>query len=73
MRIGKQQAAGLGWCKSSYSGGSGTTSCVEVAVVSEVVAVRDSKNVPGPLLAFPSESWRTFLTLRAAGEGSSCR
>jgi hypothetical protein len=49
------------WHKSSHSGGSGNNDCVEVAVRSEEVGVRDSKNVTGPHLAFPAATWRTFL------------
>lgn len=47
------------WRKSSYSGG-GNGDCVEVAFVAEKVAVRDSKNVSGPALAFPAATWRSF-------------
>ncbi|MFE2168044.1 DUF397 domain-containing protein, partial [Streptomyces sp. NPDC059447] len=36
----------LSWVKSSYSAGS-SNECVEVAVVSEAVLVRDSKDVDG--------------------------
>ncbi|WP_406688423.1 DUF397 domain-containing protein [Saccharopolyspora sp. ID03-671] len=50
------------WRKSSRSGGGGDGNCVEVAFVSEVVAVRDSKEPDGPALVFPAESWRRFLT-----------
>jgi hypothetical protein len=49
-----------GWRKSSYSGGSGSTDCVEVAFVAEAVGVRDSKNATGPRLAFPPTTWRAF-------------
>lgn len=54
------------WRKSSYSGG-GTGSCVEVAVSTERVGVRDSKNVDGPRLAFAVVSWRMFVS--GASEG----
>ena len=50
------------WRKSSRSGGGGDGNCVEVAFVSEDVAVRDSKDPGGPALAFPADSWRRFLT-----------
>lgn len=50
------------WRKSSRSGGGGDGNCVEVAFVSEAVAVRDSKDPDGPALAFPADSWRRFLT-----------
>lgn len=51
-----------GWRKSSYSGGSTATDCVEVAFVASEVGVRDSKNTGGPTLAFPTTAWRTFVT-----------
>ena len=48
------------WCKSSYSGNSGN--CVEVrANHAGTVAVRDSKNVPGPELAVSSGAWSAFV------------
>jgi hypothetical protein len=50
-----------GWRKSSYSGGSGNGSCVEVAVRPESVGVRDSKNTSGPRLAFERATWQRFL------------
>ncbi|GAA3738989.1 hypothetical protein GCM10022225_22520 [Plantactinospora mayteni] len=51
------------WRKSTRSGGNGGA-CVEVADnLSEVVAVRDSKDPTGPVLAFRPESWRTFVDL----------
>jgi hypothetical protein len=43
----------LQWRKSSHSG-SGQGECVEVARTSALVAVRDSKNPGGPVLAFGS-------------------
>lgn len=53
------------WRKSSYSGASGNTNCVEVAWVAARVGVRDSKNDAGPTLAFPPTAWRAFaLALR---------
>ncbi len=49
------------WFKSSYSGGAGSD-CVEVAFGGErVVGVRDSKVVPGPLLAVTDEAFAAFL------------
>jgi hypothetical protein len=55
--------AGVVWRKSSYSGGTGggNDSCVEVALTKNVTGVRDSKNVTGPVLAFPAESFSAFL------------
>lgn len=48
------------WRKSSYSG-DGNGACVEVALGSEAVGVRDSKNATGPVLTVPADHWRTFL------------
>lgn len=55
---------GQGWRKSSYSGGNGNGSCVEVAfgAEAEVVGVRDSKNAVGPELAFTEGVWQRFLS-----------
>lgn len=47
------------WRKSSYSSGNGQ--CVEVAYVSEVVAMRDSKNPTGSALVFTSGEFDTFV------------
>jgi uncharacterized protein DUF397 len=51
---------GLTWRKSSYSG-EGESNCVEVAFPDQAVAVRDSKNAGGPVLAFPMVQWAEFL------------
>ena len=48
----------LAWRKSRRSIGTGE--CVEVASGTECIAVRDSKNPDGPVLAFITGSWRTF-------------
>lgn len=52
----------VAWGKSSYSGGSENTNCVEVATSQDTIGVRDSKNLPGPILTFPTPTWRNFLT-----------
>ncbi|MDG4795903.1 DUF397 domain-containing protein [Micromonospora sp. WMMD1082] len=42
---------------------SGNTDCVEVADnLPGVVAVRDSKDRQGPVLAFTPQTWRSFVT-----------
>ena len=57
---------GAEWRKSTRSNGSGGN-CVEVAGnLPGVVAVRDSKDPTGPVLAFAPEAWRAFVT-RGAG------
>jgi hypothetical protein len=56
------------WRKSSYSGSNGGD-CVEVADnVPGVVAMRDSKDPGGPVLAFTSAEWRAFTAAINAGE-----
>ncbi|MEU6488090.1 DUF397 domain-containing protein [Streptomyces sp. NPDC046887] len=48
-----------GWRKSSYSGGTGQ--CVEVAQLTSVVALRDSKDPQGPALAFAPQGFAAFV------------
>ncbi|MGK5675420.1 DUF397 domain-containing protein [Micromonospora sp. URMC 106] len=47
------------WRTSSRSVGNGN--CVEVAGVGGRIAVRDSKDRGGPVLAFPTPAWRAFV------------
>lgn len=49
------------WRKSSYSG-SDEGSCVEVTRTDRLVAVRDSKNPAGSVLAFAPAEWHALLT-----------
>jgi hypothetical protein len=51
------------WRKSSFSGGSGSgdDSCVEVALIDNATALRDSKNTDGPVLTVPVTAWRALL------------
>ncbi|MEU6024036.1 DUF397 domain-containing protein [Micromonospora sp. NPDC047134] len=52
---------GARWRKSTRSNGGGGA-CVEVADnLPGVVAVRDSKDPTGPVLAFTPKSWQTFV------------
>lgn len=52
------------WRKSTASG-SGNTSCLEVALMPDLVLVRDSKDTRGPNLSFSSPMWGVFVdTLR---------
>jgi hypothetical protein len=48
------------WRKSSRSHGNGGD-CVEVSFVDTVIAVRDSKNTAGPVLAFSAARWAAFV------------
>jgi hypothetical protein len=50
----------LGWRKSSYSA---SGNCVEVAVQTESVSIRDSKNPAGGVLSVPSSAWQAFIEI----------
>ncbi|MCO1578323.1 MULTISPECIES: DUF397 domain-containing protein [unclassified Crossiella] len=54
------------WRTSSRSSGNGGQ-CVEVAIVPDVVGVRDSKNASGPALVFTPDAWGTFQSTLRAG------
>jgi Domain of unknown function (DUF397) len=56
------------WRKSSRSGGNGA--CVEVACMSEAVAVRDSKDAAGPKLIFTRQAWAGFVERAKNGRSS---
>jgi hypothetical protein len=54
------------WHKSSHSGTS--ANCVEACTDEAAVAVRDSKNVDGPELAFSPQAWTAFVQAIVRGE-----
>ena len=54
------------WRKSTASHGDGA--CVEVAVLSDAVAVRDGKHPGGPALVFTPAEWDAFLAGAKDGE-----
>ncbi|MEV6346513.1 DUF397 domain-containing protein [Actinoplanes sp. NPDC051851] len=54
------------WFKSSRSGHDGA--CVEVAIVREGVAVRDTKDRDGGTLAFTHAEWAAFVAGAKSGE-----
>jgi len=56
------------WRRSSRSNGGGGGACVEVAELSGRVAMRDSKDPAGPVLAFTPAEWRAFLDGMRGGE-----
>jgi hypothetical protein len=57
---GNSNCVEIGWRTSSYTGANGN--CVEVALSKQAgVAVRDTKHRTGPVLAFATPQWRTFL------------
>ena len=49
----------LTWRKSSYSGSNGGN-CIEVATTARAVAIRDSKDPRGTVLAFSRQDWQQF-------------
>jgi hypothetical protein len=51
------------WRKSSYSGGTEDSDCVEVSLAHDAL-VRDSKNPSGGVLTFSSAAWENFLENR---------
>ncbi|MEV5695109.1 DUF397 domain-containing protein [Micromonospora globbae] len=58
---------GAVWRKSTRSDNGGST-CVEVATnLAGVVAVRDSKDRGGPVLAFGPAAWTGFLAAATSG------
>ncbi|MEV1077133.1 DUF397 domain-containing protein [Streptomyces sp. NPDC050211] len=48
------------WFKSSHSGGN-TTECIETALASSHVLVRDSKTPQGSHLSVSAEAWTKFV------------
>jgi len=63
-----EELARADWHKSSRSNGNGGNNCVEVANLTDAVAVRDSKDRNGPVLLFTRAGWGAFLTDVRAGE-----
>ncbi|WP_203824522.1 DUF397 domain-containing protein [Actinoplanes palleronii] len=57
--------ADLPWRTSSFCN---NTSCVEVAVTPDFVAVRDSKNLQLQALTYTTEEWRQFIAGAKSGE-----
>ena len=58
MVVVDAERAGTMWRKSSFSE---SGACVEVAVISESVALRDSHVPTGLVLTFSSGQWAAFL------------
>ncbi|WP_329573223.1 DUF397 domain-containing protein [Streptomyces sp. NBC_01361] len=57
------------WQKSSYSNGMGGE-CVEVAVLTAEIAVRDSKVLHGPRITLSARAWTNFVN--ATGRADTC-
>jgi hypothetical protein len=53
------------WHKSTRSSNG---NCVEVAIVDDAVAVRDTKNREGGMLVFTTAEWSAFLSGAKDGE-----
>jgi hypothetical protein len=58
MLAGDMLVDGTMWRKPQRSVGNGA--CVEVTVAVSGIAVRDSTDQSGPMLAYTAESWRHF-------------
>ena len=54
--------------KSTRSNGNGGNNCVEVAMLSDSVVVRDSKHPDGPTLTFTPAEWDAFVGGAMDGE-----
>jgi len=56
----RPEHTGPTWRRSSYSNTQGNQ-CVEVAVIGDRIALRDSKDPNGPVLTFSKAEWRQFV------------
>ncbi|MFI1678175.1 DUF397 domain-containing protein [Streptomyces sp. NPDC020607] len=61
----------LAWFKSSYSSGS-DGDCVEMALCTNTIHIRDSKRPQGPRLALAPETWAEFVAQLELNPGASC-
>jgi hypothetical protein len=50
------------WRKSSRSNTGGNGNCVEIALLAERTAIRDSKNPNAATLLLPATAWQHLLT-----------
>jgi hypothetical protein len=56
------------WKKSGRSNGNGGSNCVEVAMLRNGVAVRNSKDRAGAVLVFTPDEWEAFVDGAKDGE-----
>jgi Domain of unknown function (DUF397) len=63
--------ARLNWRKAKRSVNAGA--CVEVASAATAVVVRDSLEVYGPVLRYPTAAWQLFLDSASAGRYDAVR
>ena len=61
------EVASASWRKSNHSA-TQEGGCVEIAGAARLVAVRDSKDPAGPVLAFARTEWRVLVTGIKTGE-----
>jgi hypothetical protein len=55
----------IGWLKSKRCD---SNTCVEVALIGQEVALRDSKDPSGPVLRFTRQEWNAFVAGVEAGD-----
>ncbi|MEV6827694.1 DUF397 domain-containing protein [Amycolatopsis sp. NPDC051102] len=64
----------MDWRKSSYSGGTSNSDCVEVAFTGSTIATRDSKAPTAGALEVPPAAWSAFLSaVTPAGPAAAAR
>jgi hypothetical protein len=71
QKVNEMQAtdlSGAAWRRSSHSGGDNGSQCVEVAVLANRAALRDSKMTAAPALVFPVGTVSAFLAAAGRGE-----
>ena len=64
-------AARVNWRKAKRSKNYGD--CLEVSGGSGIIATRDSKDRPGPVIRYPAASWQAFLTGTKSGDFDTLR